>query len=73
MRPRINKVREPSVSLDSVVAILGITAQELQLFCENDIDCRYHHKTIYSNSIRFYPVNLKLIKRLMDKRTCVTE
>lgn len=68
MRNRISTQRELSISLDSAAGILGITTDELQLFCKNDTECRYHHKTIYSNSIRFYPVNLKIIKRLIDKQ-----
>lgn len=67
MRPRINKVQEPSVSLDSAIAILGITARELQLFCENDTECRYHHRSIFSNHVRFYPANIKVIQKLLDK------
>jgi len=72
MRPRI-KLQEPTVSIESAAETLGISTEVLQQFCENDKNCKYHHKTIFSSSIRFFPVNLKIIKSLLDQRICAAK
>jgi hypothetical protein len=67
MKPRTIKQREQSISLDIAAEILGILPEELQLFCDQDTEYRYHHQTIFSKRVRLFPVNLKAIRKKLEK------
>ena len=62
MRPHV-KPSEGSISVDKASAILGMTPEALTALCDQDPGQKYHHRTIYTNRIRFFEPDLKRIKK----------
>ena len=54
---------QTSISIDRATAMLGITPEELTAICDQDTGQRYHHRTIYSNRIRFFGADINRIRK----------
>jgi hypothetical protein len=68
MRQHI-KADTGSISIEKAAAMLGITPEELTEFCDQDTAQRYHHRTIYSNRIRFFEADVKKIRKQLTLNT----
>ena len=60
----------PSISIEKASAMLNISPAELTSFCNSDTQHRYHHhRTIYTNRIRFFEHDLSKIRNQMGTGT----
>ena len=59
----MNNNPQPSISIDKAAAMLAITPEELTSFCDQDTGQRFHHRTIYTDKIRFFEPDIKKIRK----------
>lgn len=54
---------QATISLETAAGQLGLTPEELTAICEKDTGQKYHHRTIFTNRIRFFKWNIRMIRR----------
>lgn len=54
---------QASISLEKAAGQLGLTPEELTAICEKDTGQKYHHRTIFTNRIRFFKWNIRMIRK----------
>jgi len=58
-----------SISIEKAAERLAITPEKLTTLCDQDTGNRFHHRTIYSNRLRFFESDInKLIKHLTTEK-----
>ena len=58
---------QASISLEKAAGQLGLTQEELTVICEKDTGQKYHHRTIFTNRIRFFKKELRRIRGMLDR------
>lgn len=59
----------PSISIDKAATMLNLTPTELTQLCDQDTGQKYHHRTIFSNRIRFFEPDIKKIRQQLTIKT----
>ena len=56
----------PSISIDKAAELLNVNTDTLTAFCEQDTVHRYHHRTVFTNRIRFFSGDICRLKKYFD-------
>ncbi len=59
----------PSISIDKAATLLAVSTAELTALCDQDVGHKYHHRTIFSNRIRFFEPDIKKIRKQLTLKT----
>jgi hypothetical protein len=57
----------PSISIDKAATMLAVTPEELTALCDQDTGKKYHHRTIFSNRLRFFPADIIRIRKQLKQ------